>query len=102
MPQSPFALGTSLGQSFDFAEFTVTVDPGSIAATATANVDVTVPNMGNAHKVYAQPSDDAFEHGLVCIGATNPANDTVRLRITNWTGAAIDGAARTWKVIRAI
>jgi len=74
---------------------TVAVDPPSIVKTTTANVDVTVNGLLTTDKVFVQCQSD-FEHGLVCIAAYCSVNDTLRLRITNWTGSAIDGASRTW------
>ena len=73
----------------------VSVDPPSIAKASTANVDVSVAGLLTSHKVYVQCQSD-LESGLVCIAAYCPTNGTLRIRITNWSSAAIDGAARTW------
>jgi len=73
----------------------VTIDPPSIAATTTANVDVGVTGLTAGEKVRAWCLGD-LEHGLICTTSYCPAANTLRVRITNWTGAAIDGAARTW------
>ncbi len=73
----------------------VTIDPPSIAAASTVNVDVAVAGLATTDKVIAI-CQGALEHGLVCIGASVPVADTLRIRLTNWTGAAIDGAALTW------
>jgi hypothetical protein len=74
---------------------TVTIDPPSIAAGSTANVDVSVPGLTTRHMVLVMCQSD-LEHGLIPIAAYVPADNTLRVRLTNFTGAAIDGAARTW------
>jgi len=74
---------------------TVTIDPPSIAATSTANVDVTVSGLTTSHCVLVMCQED-LEHGLIPIAAYVPAANTLRVRITNFTSAAIDGAARKW------
>jgi hypothetical protein len=74
---------------------TVTIDPPSIAATSTANVDVTVSGLTTSHCVLVMCQSD-LEHGLIPIAAYVPAANTLRVRITNFTSAAIDGAARKW------
>jgi hypothetical protein len=74
---------------------TVTIDPPSIAAGSTANVDVTVPGLTTSHRVIVMCQSD-LEHGLIPIAAYVPAANTLRVRITNFTASAIDGVARTW------
>lgn len=74
---------------------TVNVNPPSIAKTSTSNVDVSVSGLLTTHRVYVQCQSD-LENGLVCIAAYCPVNGILRLRITNWSTAAIDGAERTW------
>jgi hypothetical protein len=74
---------------------TVTIDPPSIAAGSTANVDVTVSGLTTSHCVLVMCQSD-LEHGLIPIAAYVPAANTLRVRITNFTSAAIDGAARKW------
>ena len=74
---------------------TVAVNPPSIAKASTDNVDVSLSGLLTTHKVYVQCQSD-LENGLVCIATYCPVNGTLRLRITNWTSAAIDGAQRTW------
>jgi hypothetical protein len=74
---------------------TVTIDPPSIAAGSTANVDVTVAGLTTSHRVMVMCQGD-LEHGLIPIAAYVPAADTLRVRLTNFTAAAIDGVARTW------
>ena len=74
---------------------TVAVDPPNITKAVSANVDVSISGLLTIHRIYVQCQSD-LEHGLVCIAAYCPVNGTLRLRITNWTGLAIDGALRTW------
>ena len=74
---------------------TVSVDPPSIAKASTTNVDVSVAGLVTGHKVFVQCQSD-LETGLVCIAAYCPVNGTLRLRISNWSSASIDGASRTW------
>jgi len=74
---------------------TVSVDPPGIAKASTSNIDVSVAGLLTSHRVYVQCQSD-LENGLVCIAAYCPVNGTLRLRITNWSTAAINGAARTW------
>jgi hypothetical protein len=74
---------------------TVTVDPPSIGAGASANVDVSVPYLSVGDKVTVQCGDE-LEAGLVPQAAFVPSSGTLRIRLYNPTAAAIDGAARPW------
>jgi len=74
---------------------TVGVDPPSIAKASTTNVDVSVSGLLTSHKVDVQCQSD-LETGLVCVAVYCPTNGTLRLRISNWSSSAIDGAQRTW------
>ena len=74
---------------------TVAVNPPSIAKASTTNVDVSVAGLVTSHRVYVQCQSD-MENGLTCIAAYCPVNGTLRLRISNWSSSAIDGAQRTW------
>ena len=73
----------------------VVVDLPDITKASTANVDVAVSGLLTSHRVYVQCQSD-LENGLVCLAAYCPADGTLRLRISNWYSAAIDGAPRTW------
>ena len=77
---------------------TVSVDPPSIATGATANVAVTVAGLTTAHLVMVQCQSD-LEHGLIPIAAYPSAADTLTIRLTNYSAAAIDGVARTWQYV---
>jgi len=74
---------------------TVSIDPPSIAAGASANVDVTVSGLAVGDRILVMCQED-LEAGLVPQAAYVPAADTHRVRLYNPTGAAIDGVARTW------
>ena len=77
---------------------TVSVDPASLAGGAAANTDVTVNGVAPGDIVLAIPPD-TLEAGLVFIGSSVPAANTVRIRLYNPTAGAIDGAARTWTLL---
>jgi len=74
---------------------TVSIDPPSIGAGLYANVDVTVTGLATADRILVTPPVD-IEDGLRFVGASIPAVNTLRIRLHNTTGVAIDGAARTW------
>jgi len=77
---------------------TVSVDPPSIGAGATANVDVTISGLTTDHVVVLQiPA--ALEAGLVYGGCVVSAANTLRIRLGNVTAAAIDGVARDWTYV---
>jgi len=76
----------------------VSVDPPSIGAGASANVDVTVSGLTTSHRVVAMCQSD-LEAGLVPQAAYVPADGTLRIRLYNPTAAAIDGVARDWLFI---
>jgi len=74
---------------------TVTVDPPSIGAGATANLDITVPGLETTDYVLVVCTSD-LEPGLVHVSSYVPSANTLRIRLFNTATAAIDGAARTW------
>jgi hypothetical protein len=74
---------------------TVSVDPASIGAGTAGNTDVTVTGLTTSHKVVAM-CQDALEAGLIPLAAYVPTDGTLRIRLYNATGGAIDGNARTW------
>jgi hypothetical protein len=73
----------------------VAVDPPNIGAVASANVDVAVLGVKPGDIVIATPPD-TLTAGLAPQTATVPSADTVRLRITNASAGAIDGASLNW------
>jgi len=74
---------------------TVAINPPLIGAGAAANVDVTVSGLETTDRVLVVCTED-LEAGLVPIAAYVPAANTLRVRLYNPTGAAIDGAERVW------
>jgi len=81
--------------------FTVTIDPPSISANTATNVDVTVTGreLDTTDIIIAIPPSD-LETGLVPITALVTASNTIRVRLHNVTTSAIDGAAKTWTILR--
>jgi hypothetical protein len=94
-----------LSSSNSYAEIgrisaTVTVDPGSIGANAALDVDITVIGVLIGDRVEtAAPSAPGFETNVLITGAWVHADHTVRVRLYNPTGRAIDPAARSWKFV---
>ena len=77
---------------------TVTVDPPSIGATSKGTVNVTISGARVGDLVFLTPPD-AIEAGLLFLGASVSATNTVTIALYNATSAAIDGAARTWRYL---
>jgi hypothetical protein len=78
-----------------FIEGTVSVNPASINGGAVGTTDVTVAGLTTAHRVIVSCAG-ALEVGLVPQGASIPSANTLRVRLYNPTGGAVDGAALTW------
>lgn len=76
----------------------ISVNPPNILAASVANVDVAIPEVKVGDFVDMQPPE-TLEGGLVPQGATVPVNGTLRVRISNPTAGAIDGAALLWNFI---
>jgi len=74
---------------------TIAVNPPNITKASTTNIDVSIIGLLTSHKIYVQCQSD-LESGLVCNAAYCPVDGTLRLRISNWSSSAIDGAQRTW------
>lgn len=97
---TPFRIG-DLGTTIDDLKIvSVAVDPASIAAGAVANTDVALPagTAPGGSRVFLE-APDTLEAGLVCLSASIPSVDVLRLRIYNPTAGAIDGASRTWRAL---
>jgi hypothetical protein len=77
--------------------YAVAVDPPSIAAGGTANIDVTVAGPSAGDLVVGYEAPDTLEIGLVPITVRVIAENQVRVRLYNPTAAVIDGASRTWR-----
>jgi len=88
----------SYGKLKGFMLGVVSVDPPSIAAGASANVDVAVSGLKTSHKVLAMCQSD-LEAGLVPQAAYASTDGTLRIRLYNPTAAAVDGVARDWLFI---
>jgi hypothetical protein len=74
---------------------TVSVDPPNINPNTSTTFTVTITGVQAGDLVFLTPPSD-IEGGLVFQGADGTAANTVTIRIRNVTGAAVDGAARTW------
>ena len=83
------------GQKAKIVQGTVSVDPPSIGAGASVDVDVTVPYLSVGDKVTVV-CQEALEAGLVLQGASVPTSGTLRIRLYNPSAAAIDGAELNW------
>ena len=77
----------------------VAVDPPSIAAGAVGTATAAVGSLLTTHRIIVMCQDAAFENGLVPIAAYCAADGTLSIRISNWSGGAIDGASRNWAYI---
>lgn len=73
----------------------VSVDPPSIAAGESGDVDVEVPYLNVGEKVVVNCLG-ALEAGLVPQGASVPTTGSLRIRLHNPSAAAVDGAELSW------
>lgn len=74
------------------------VDPANIGAVGAGNTDVAVPGVKPGDVVVAIPPD-TLTAGLALQGCTVPAADIVRVRLTNASAGAIDGASLNWTFV---
>jgi len=74
---------------------TITVDPPSIAAGATANVDITVSGAAVGDVIFVMPPSD-LEGDLKVLGASVVAANTVRIGLKNEGSVAVDGVSKEW------
>lgn len=99
---APKAVGdVPLGMSYlkGLKAGTVAVNPPSIAATSSAEVAVSISGVAVGDIVLFEPPS-GLETGLAASGTGRvSAANTVQLRLTNVTGAAVDGASRTWRYL---
>lgn len=72
------------------------LDFGSIAASGTGELTITVPGVA-AGDIVALGAPAALTAGLVATAYASAA-DTVTVRVLNTTVAAVDAPAQTWKV----
>lgn len=75
--------------------FVAAVNPPSIGAVGAADVDVPCPGVNLGDSVRAVPPVD-LEAGLVVQSCLVVAADNIRLRLTNASAGAIDGASKQW------
>lgn len=92
--------GQERGGARDILEFSQSVDIASTAAQSAVNQDVTVTGLA----VGDSPIQAGFAEGLlagVVVGALGPVGvaNTLRLRVTNPTIAAVDPAAAVLTVV---
>lgn len=84
------------GGAFTYAKkAAVTVDPASIAAGAIAEETVTVSGAVAGDLVLVSPPT-TLNAGIGVVGAYVSAADTVKLRLLNSTGGAVDIASASW------
>ena len=76
----------------------VAIDPPNLLAGTTNNVDVAVAGLLTTHKIVVECQGD-LEYGIACVAAYCPVDGTLRIRLTNFTGGAIDPASRDWAYI---
>jgi len=77
---------------------TASLDFPSIAAQTSQELTVTVTGAATTDVAVASPDDATIEANL-CWSAYVSAANTVKIRLTNPTGSAIDPAVRTWRVV---
>ncbi len=75
---------------------TVNVDPPNIGANASVTFTITITGVQTNDLIFLTPPSD-IEAALVFQGATVTSANTVTIRMRNVTGAAVDGASRTWR-----
>jgi hypothetical protein len=77
---------------------TVAVDPGSIGATSTGTVDVTITGLAAGDFVMLM-RPDGLHDDLIVSGHRVQAADTLRIYLYNPTGGAIDDGSLTWEYL---
>ncbi len=75
---------------------TVNVDPPNIGANASVTFTITITGVQTNDLIFLTPPSD-IEAALVFQGATVTSANTVTIRMRNVTGAAVNGASRTWR-----
>lgn len=71
------------------------VDPANATAVASVDTDLTGQPVKTSDVIIPIPPVD-LEAGLACQGATVPTDGTIRVRITNASAGAINGASKQW------
>lgn len=75
---------------------TVSVNPGSIAATTRGSVAVTISGLATGDRVILQPPS-TLDGNLLFVGSDVTADNTLTIYLYNKSGGAIDDAAASWK-----
>jgi hypothetical protein len=77
---------------------TVAVDPPSINASTRGTATATITGVAAGDLLILEPPS-ALESGLLYVGHYVSAANTVTIMLYNPTGAAVDGANRTWRYL---
>ena len=95
---SSFKLGTSSSTFSQINFYSVAHDTASIAANDIANIDVTVTGVAAGDIVIPHGIEDLENH-LIIQSAWAAGANTVRMRVMNKNGSAVDAASRTFKFV---
>jgi len=90
--------GLNIGKGGDISKImlgTVSIDPASLAAGAEADTSVTITGAAVNSVVVISPPAAGLTSGIEICGAWVSAADTVKVRLRNNTGGAVDQAAAT-------
>ena len=82
--------------SSSLATGTISVDPGSIAATTRGSIGVTLTGVASGDEIILYPPSGVADD-LLYVGHDITATNAVTLYFYNPTGSAINDAATTWK-----
>lgn len=94
-----FIIGSS-GSTLSVAlSGTVSINPASLAAGASADESVTISGVAVNDRVILNPPTAGLTAGLHITGVWVSAANTVKVRLYNSTGGAIDEAAGTWSYL---
>jgi hypothetical protein len=88
--------GLNIGSGGDISKImigSVSIDPASLSAGAEADTSVTVTGAPVGAVVIVNPPTAGFSAGIELCGAWVSAANTVKVRIRNNTGGAVDQAA---------
>lgn len=81
-----------------FKSGTFTADPGSIPATSTGTVDVTISGLSVGDMVILM-RPNGLNDGLIYSGCRVQTTDTLRIYLYNPTAGAIDDGSLTWEYL---
>lgn len=82
---------------------TVSVNPANLADGAEADTSITITGAAVGDTVILNPPTAGLTAGILICGAWVSATDTVKVRLANQSGGAVDEAAADWSycIIRA-